>query len=312
MTKPGPAALPRRRYICYRWRGDAVSAFGGGVNGRGTLGWVSALWRFACRCLAVAALAGLALAAASPASAEQKVRFDSAAMQGSERGTPIQGYLTRPKGEGRFPAVVLLHSCLGLPANRRSIGQMFADWGYVALFVDDFATRGVRETCARDFPEGLSDAYGALAYLSGLPSVDRRRIAAVGYSQGADTALRIASAGAAGRGDPQGGLNFKAAVAFYPPCGNQPDARLELPTLILIGKEDDVTPAADCERLAGNQAAGGSGLKLVVYPGAYHLFDDPGLAEGKRLFGMRLQYDAPAAARSRSETRDFLAAKLAR
>ena len=262
---------------------------------------------FACRYLIVAGLAALALMRPAAASAEQRVKFDGAEILGS-KPVAIQGYLSKPNGAGPFPAVVLLHSCLGLPANRRSIAETFAAWGYVALFVDEFASRGITETCATEFGAGLSDAFGALRYLSGLRYVDPKRIAAVGYSQGADTALQIASARFAAPRDP----NFKAAAAFYPPCENQANVRLAIPTLILIGEADDVTPAADCQQLARNQPGQASDLKLVVYPGARHLFDDPGLASGRRLFGMWLQYDADAAERSKSELRDFLAAKLAR
>ena len=86
---------------------------------------------------------------------------------------------------------------------------------------------------------------------------------------------------------------------------------MEIPTLILVGALDDVTPAADCERLAKRQGAR-SDLKLVVYPGARHLFDDPGFAGGKRVLGMLLEYNRNAAKQSRSALRDFLAAKLAR
>jgi dienelactone hydrolase len=269
---------------------------------------VSAVRTFACRWFAAAALSALACAATSPASAEELVTFDSVSIPAGKPGAPIRGYLTRPKGAGPFPAVVLLHSCLGLPATKGSIAGMFAGWGYVALFVDDFATRGLRETCATDFGDGPADAFGALAFLSRLPYVDAKRVAAVGYSQGADTALRIAS----GRLAEPRAPGFKAAVAFYPPCANQADARLAMPTLILVGDSDDVTPAADCKRLADHQPSLGADVKLVVYPGAYHLFDDPGLAAGRRLLGMWLQYDARAAERSRSEMRDFLAAKLTR
>lgn len=266
----------------------------------------------ACVGFAAAVLVGLATARLSPAAAEQRVTFDSAAAGPSDRAAPIQGYLSTPKGEGPFPAVVLLHSCLGLPATRRSIGAMFAGWGYVALFVDDFTTRRIRQTCAVDFAEGLSDAFGALLYLSRLRIVDPARIAAVGYSQGGDTALRIASGRPAAAFPAPRNLNFKAAVAFYPPCANQADARLALPTLILIGEADEVTPAADCRRLAENQADERSDLKLVVYAGASHLFDDPSVAAGTRLFGMWMQYDPDAAGQSRSALRDFLAARLAR
>jgi dienelactone hydrolase len=256
----------------------------------------------AVRGFALACFFGFALLAfPSRASAEVHVKFDSAA-SATDRGSPLQGYLTKPTGEGPFPAVVLLHSCLGLPANRRATGEMFAGWGFVALFVDDFATRGLKETCATDFGEGVSDALAGLAYLATLPFVDARRVAAVGYSQGGDTALQLAS----NRFAALHGERFKAAVAVYPPCANQARAPLEIPTLILIGKLDEVTPAADCEALAkGRQNA-----KLVVFPRASHLFDDPSVSGGKRLFGMWFKYDAGAAAKARAEIRAFLTSKL--
>jgi dienelactone hydrolase len=283
------------------------------------------LRKFACRYFAVAALSSLALTGRSSASAAELVKFDSASLrsrQGEEHsdhtgtnlpgGKPdIQGYLTRPKGSGPFPAVVLLHSCLGLPANRAAIGDMVASWGYVALFVDDFATRGVKETCAVDFGEALSDAFGALNYLSRLPYVDPTRIAAVGYSQGADTALKIASARFSSAFAVRDDLKFKVAAAFYPPCENLAGAKLEIPTLILIGESDEVTPMTDCRQLA-QRPDNRSAVKLVVYPGADHGFDNPGFVGGARLFGMLLKYDRGAAEESKSELRDFLTAKLGR
>ena len=153
--------------------------------------------RFARSCLSLSRRrgAGRVLILGAPASADELVKFASAG------GDPIQGYLTRPKGAGPFPAVVLLHTCLGLPANRRSTADAFAKWGYVALFVDDFSTRGLKETCAVDFNEAMADAYGALGFLAGQPFVDAARIAAVGFSQGGDTALRLA-ASPAGAGRP--------------------------------------------------------------------------------------------------------------
>ena len=255
---------------------------------------------FAYRWLVAAALAlaGLMIPGA-PASADELVTFTSAG-----RPDPIQGYLTKPKGAGPFPAVVLLHTCLGLPANRRSIGDSLAAWGYVALFVDDFGARGLKETCAVDFPQGVADAYGALGFLAGQPFVDARGIAVVGSSQGGDTALKVAAAPAAAPGA------FKASAAFYPPCANEADATLAIPTLILVGGKDDVTPAADCAALAKRQAPGM--VKLVVYPGAAHAFDLPEFGAGRQVMGMTLAYDRNAAERAWAEVRNFLHARLGR
>jgi dienelactone hydrolase len=254
---------------------------------------------FSYRRIGAAALAGLMLLGAR-ASADEPVRFASAG-----RGEQIEGYLTRPKGAGPFPAVVLLHTCLGLPADRAALGQQVANWGYVALFVDDFTARGLKETCAVDFPEGGADAFGALAFLAGQSSVDAKRIAAVGFSQGADTALKVAaSPAAAGVGA------FKAAAAFYPPCANESDTTLAIPTLILVGAKDDVTPAADCAALAKRQAPGQ--VKLIVYSGAAHAFDLPEFGAGRKVMGMTLAYDRSAAERAWAELRDFLKARLGR
>jgi dienelactone hydrolase len=259
------------------------------------------------RSLAVGIVLSLLSAfAASLAGAEELVKFDSATPRSGAGKTELHGYLTKPKGAGPFPAIVLLHSCLGLPSNRRTIGETIAGWGYVALFVDDFSTRGLKETCSVDFNEALADAYGALVFVGGLPEVDKSRVAAIGFSQGADTALQIATARSASAFAAPSGLKFKAAAAFYPPCANQAGAALRLPTLILVGADDQVTPAADCRRLASGQ----SNAKLVVYPGAGHVFDDPAFAGGKRVLGMWLAYDRKAAEQSKAALRDFLAAAL--
>ncbi len=242
----------------------------------------------------LAAVALFGFLGCAPVAADELVKFASAGP-----GDLVQGYLTRPRGAGPFPAVVLLHTCLGLPAGRASIGERIAAWGYVALFVDDLATRGLKETCAVEFKQALADADGALAYLASLPDVDPARVAAVGFSQGGDTALKIASGGAAG---------FKAAAAFYAPCANVAGATLAIPTLILVGAKDEVTPAADCAKLARQQAPGM--VKFVVYPGAAHGFDLPEFGAGTKVMGMLLAYDRSPALRSWAELRSFLAARL--
>jgi dienelactone hydrolase len=245
-----------------------------------------------------------ALWCASSGSADELVTFPAAG--GGQSGAEIRGYLAKPKGARPFPAVVLLHSCLGLPSNRRAIEAALLGQSYVALFVDDFSTRGLKETCAVDFPEGLADAYGALAYLSHLPFVDAGRIAVVGFSQGADTALKIVSSRSAAGPD---GLKFRAAAAFYPPCANVEGQRLVIPTLILVGSADGVTPAADCERFANGQSGQ---AKLVVYPDAAHCFDDPAFRGGKSVMGMILKYDPATAKASRRDLGAFLTETLGR
>ncbi len=238
--------------------------------------------------------------------------------QARERGeTPtkapdaIEGYLSKPEGSGPFAAVVYLHGCAGLSENtRHRVAELMTRWGYVALIVDSFATRGIKHSCDQMMPARQGDALGALRYLSTLAFVDPQRIALVGSSQGGIVALQLASTHDFNLFAIPDELKFKAAVAYYPLCGVATE-QLTVPTIILIGELDDWTPAKNCELWMKWRAGKGAPVKLVVYPGAYHGFDIPALGDGRRLFGHWLKYDADAAPRSVQEMQDFLATQLA-
>ena len=110
----------------------------------------------------------------------------------------IEGYLTKPEGDGPFAAIVSLHGCDGLSKDdRKSIAQSVTGLGYVSLAVDSFATRGIKDACTKPMPALMlarqGDALGALSYLSKLPFVDPQRIAVLGGSMGATVALELAS-----------------------------------------------------------------------------------------------------------------------
>src|SRR5690606_9777308 len=99
-------------------------------------------------------------------------------------GTPLQGYLTRPQGDGPFPAIVLLHCCAGILSNdRETWPERLSSWGYVVLVVDSFSTRGIQETCdAGLLVDRVYDAYGALDFLSKYSFVDPSHVAVLGFS----------------------------------------------------------------------------------------------------------------------------------
>jgi dienelactone hydrolase len=259
---------------------------------------------FVRRRFAAAALAVLASAGAASAAERRVVVADPAPpLAGAVAAGPLTGALTAPAGAGPFPAVALIHSCLGLPENRAAFAATLAGWGYVALYVDEFAPRGLAETCSVDFPVGPADAAAALAYLARQPFVDARRVAIVGFSQGGDVALAIAAS-------PPRRARLRAAAAYYPPCANRQGEALKVPTLILVGAADSVTPAEDCRAFVAAQPPGGAAARLVVLSGAGHLFDDPASAGGRLVLGMHFAYDRSAAARAEQELRRFLAANL--
>jgi dienelactone hydrolase len=103
---------------------------------------------------------------------------------------------------------------------------------------------------------------------------------------------------------------FRAAVAYYPYCGNL-SSIMVAPILILIGEADDMTPAVLCSNLAARPHADGAPIDLVVYPGVRHGFNFPQLQRGATVLGHRLEYDEPAATDAWQRVRSFLATTLA-
>lgn len=276
------------------------------------------------------ALAAVAVALGNvghAAPVQQRVTFETAPyrvaqiqqQQARERGEPtppgpdiISGYLSKPDGDGPFAAVIYLHGCAGLSRGHRDhISSQMTGWGYVSLAVDSFTTRGIKEACTERRADRRADALGALLYASKLPYVDPKRIAVVGSSQGGITVMGLASVHSVNIYAIPDDLTFKAAVAFYPLCSIA-SAQLAIPTLILIGALDDWTPAYNCERWMKLRGDRGAPVQLTVYPGAYHAFDVPTLANGRRYFGHWLEYDADAAHRANAAMRDFLAEQLAK
>lgn len=251
------------------------------------------------RWLALVAAAALALAHA-PASAEQvpevaagEVRFSSAptpptALQrrlarerglGPPTGRPgilLRGRLSRPRGPGPFPAVVLLHGCTGPSAALDEWAARLAGWGFVAFQVDSFSPRGLSETCTTTAGPNAGpfvvDAFGALAWLREQPLVEARRVAVMGWGHGGTAALdAVLAIGTASVFD----IGFAASVAFYPYCPGNIRRRYLAPILVLVGGRDDLMPAARCRRIAARPETGGDMITLVEYEDAYYGFDDP-------------------------------------
>ncbi len=57
----------------------------------------------------------------------------------------IRAYLTRPPGDGPFPAVILIHEIFGLTAHIKDVADRFADQGYAVLAPDLFSRPAMAE-----------------------------------------------------------------------------------------------------------------------------------------------------------------------
>lgn len=228
----------------------------------------------------------------------------------------LGGSLYRPDGSGPFPALVLMHGCSGVEKNHDVWARKLAARGYMALIVEGFRSRGVNEVCTErtfnkvSYAKRVADAYAGAAFLRARADVDGDRVGVIGWSHGGIIGLKLAAkqpAKLSWTDVPV--VPFRGVVAFYPYCGTAKDA--VVPLLILIGTEDDWTPAENCQGFEAMQRAVGAPVELVLYEGATHSFDEASVGQGYVYAGHFLRYDGAATADAADRLFAFLARTLA-
>jgi len=245
-----------------------------------------------------------------PAHAET-FKFESKTSLKSYTAT-IGSQLSFPPGRGQFPVVILLHACGGLDrwgkaslsAHARSLEQA----GFATYILDSLSARGLTADQVCDGPKGreasefrLDDLFNARDALQNHPRVDKNRFFALGQSHGAGVAI-WAAVNLVNRD------RFRAVAAFYPDCRALLHSfSLRSPVIVFAGGKDDWTPASSCEAAKKRERPPGEEIELVIYPDAYHAFDQQ---RRDRYKGHALIYDEQATANSRKRMLGFFARYL--
>ena len=222
----------------------------------------------------------------------------------------IGGALFKPPGAGPFPAVVYMQGCSGidgplLRAVQKTTTDHLLAKGVAILIVDPFTPRkesggvcanlGDREKAIPYFSRGSNDILGALKVLEAMPDIDTKHIFLQGYSYGA-----IASLFATETKNSANHAKVAGVIAYYPFCYDGVDP--SVPVLVLIGEKDDWTPAAKCQALTEKAK-----FEVVVYPGAYHVFNQPS-EKPRDSLGHHLVYDEKATQDALQRADAFMAA----
>lgn len=223
----------------------------------------------------------LALFLAAPAWAQQNVRVK---IDAGDIMIDLPAQLYRP-AVTPAPAVALFHGCGGIGVNNTRMAQLLQSWGYVALVVDSFTSRGLKDVCGRNWPTQADaekravDIDAAGAWLNTQDYVSPKMLNAfMGYSYGGGVGLLRALHARTDIRVPSG---WRAAVLVYPDCGlgeaMGPKLRPRLPTMMAMGALDDWTPVRQCQALLDRVAVDRDLVETHIYPDAHHSFDALGL-----------------------------------
>jgi carboxymethylenebutenolidase len=184
----------------------------------------------------------------------------------------LSGYLVRPKGAGRAPAVVVIHENRGLNPHIKDVTRRFGTEGFVALGIDCLSPMGgtptdedqARTMIGQTKPaDAVTYNRAALAMLKMLAGTNGK-VGAVGFCWGGLQVNMLAAA------DP----TLDAGVPYY---GRQPAAEtvpnIRAPLLLHYAAIDEGVNAGIPAYEAALKAAGKS-YELHMYPGAQHAFNN--------------------------------------
>jgi len=226
---------------------------------------------------------------------------------------PVPATLYRPDGDGRFPAIVLLHGCDGILQSDIDWAVWLRNLGYVAITPESLSPRHITTSCGGGLGYGLQaqDGLGALAYLRGQSYVIPEKVFVMGWSHGGAAALISAGSRFIKHFSPTGGA-YLAAIALYPACEAFPNGDLASPLMMLMGAVDDWQPPARCVQRGTELKNAGAPIEWTVYPDATHAFDvqkpDRSFEVGGKI--VHLRYDPAAAGDAHSQVQQYLTAHL--
>jgi carboxymethylenebutenolidase len=228
-----------------------------------------------------AALAGLAAPGPAAADGENRapptrvlddptVRHGTVTFQSGDK--EIDGYLARPKAEGKYPAVLVIAGNLITEEYIPNTCAALAVAGYVGLAPNVFhpVPKGAtpdemnKALAGRTDDDYLRDVRAGADYLKGHEAVKAGGVGVLGFCSGGRRALLFA-------------VKFddvKAVVAFHPAAHTQAKevVGLKAPVQIHHGKADQVAPYSVAQELEKQLRAQGTAVEVFLYEGAEHGF----------------------------------------
>src|SRR3989338_2645974 len=185
------------------------------------------------------------------------------------------GFLARPKKDGIYPGIIMIHEFWGLNDNIKEMAKQLAAEGYVVLAVDlydgkvgaDSNESRALATKVRNNPsEAIKNLKGAVESLKKQSNVDRDKIASIGWCFGGQWSLQLA-------------LNEKmaATIIYYGSLETNTTmlSVIKCPVLFIFGDQDTAIPVESARKFNAALDELGIENEIYIYPGVGHAFANP-------------------------------------
>lgn len=191
-------------------------------------------------------------------------------------GAQLSGELFAPVQDGPHPAVLVMHSALGLGSQVRNVAAQLAQQGYIALATDMFgqgfddspAKAGLFFKQFQDNP--LLMRQRAVAWfetLAAQTNVDSNRIGAIGYCFGGQCVLELARSGA----DVKAVSSFHGLLTTHAPATV---GAIKGEVALWCGGKDLYAPPEHIEAFRKEMESAKASCQITTFANAEHGFTD--------------------------------------
>ena len=186
----------------------------------------------------------------------------------ADDGASINAYVTRPKGDGRRPAVIVVSDNWALDDHNRDVGRRLAKAGYVAIVPDVVSRVGGTSSFAsrEEVAKAINQLslMGAQNYIKSQSFVQPNKIGVIGFCWGGGKTFLFTTQS----------KDLAATVIYYGPIPKDLDAvkNITAPVLGNYG-ELDKPISSQVPRLAEEMKKNGKSYDYKIYPDAPHAFN---------------------------------------
>ena len=260
------------------------------------------------RTLMLGAVLAMSIGTAGAAIKVDPVTYKDGA--GTLKGFVVYDNATRTKR----PGVIVVPEWWGITKHTHGEARKLAEQGYTAFIADMYGdgktadnpkdANALSGAVMKD-PAAMQSRFNAAKdTLAKHPTVDRSRIAAIGFCFGGSVVLNMARTGA----------DLKGVVSFHGGLGaNGPHAaseKVKAKVLVLNGAEDPFVKPEEIGAFKQVMPMAKVDYRFVEYPRAVHAFTTPEATAAGKKFGLPLKYDAAADKQAKAESAKFLAEVL--